>query len=229
LKIVLYPVLTLLPLALWAQENPAQGTVFTYDEAQIDGILEPSYVSDLTIQVIASDSAEVAVFSCRSSGECDATIGEDFLRFRYRAYTTSDQQNDFDFDKIADWPDVNAITTYDASGGDMFPLENGKTLRWTEIWTSFGYNAVFEISIEQTCCKAPSDGFSVSDELWELRLIFQQTEGDGYSEGEQVYLFDPALNWYVSANMRVAFRDDDPTEKLETSLSRQVLRSVRQQ
>lgn len=106
----------------------------------------------------------------------------------------------------------------------FFPLEEGKTITWTEDWSSSNYPITYQTIMRQSCCQQMTVGARAGRDLWELSYVFKELDVPGGTRGVGTYLIDPKLGWYVSYEMVFQYPSGD---EIVTDLYSMILTEVR--
>lgn len=205
---ILAAALALSAAPLAAQTLPDPGTVFVYDEITIrDG--RPEAPVRVEVTILGVDGAEVTQRICRD-GYCQATVQRDMVKYLGSLYGLDMDMGGLDRAAILDDPDTIGVVIGDEEGGGIFPLSDGKELRWTESWASEQFSADYAMGLTQSCCLPADQPLAVAPELWELTYRFERTDGQDLQEGESRILFDPELGWNLgtTTTSRVQIGDE---------------------
>lgn len=216
-----------LVLAGGAGAEPVPGTVLVYDTmtATVGGRPDRD---ETRLTLLRAPEGSNAFAECRSAQFCTVSLRQGLFQHLRAAYPDTggfDTARVYDPDAFDGMEMAQKITLSDQTGGAIFPLVDGKRVTWTETWASDSFNAVYHMSVEQSCCVPEDNPLAHSDEVWTLTYTFEEVQSDRVAGGDFTYFYDPELGWWTGLKSvsRSAQSKDDP---LHTILIEQRLKAI---
>lgn len=200
MRFALFAALLVSPVSLCAQQIATPGTVFVSD--MVSGQLSEMDFrkQEWRERILPAGEGELAVRSC-DEGSCRVELRRNVLEYVAIAYDADAVESVGDLEALIEdgGPNVSVIEVSEREGGAFFPLEDGKTARWTEDWRFGEDGMTYHMSWTQSCCVTADIPAAISDKFWEIRYDWELVPGedDATQSGESRMLFDPALGYYV--------------------------------
>ncbi|WP_421907227.1 hypothetical protein [Mameliella sp.] len=210
-----------------AGAEPASGTVLVYDTLSAV-IGDTPDQEEMRLTLLRAPEGLNAFSECRGPTFCMVSLRRALFQYVRAAYPDAgnfDPSRTYDPDTFDDMEMVQKITVSDQTGGSIFPLVDGKRVTWTETWASDDFNAVYHMSVEQSCCVPADNPLAHSDEVWTLTYKFEEVQSNRVAGGDFTYFYDPELGWWTGSKSvnRSAPSKDAP---LRTSLIEHRLKAI---
>ncbi|KHQ52354.1 hypothetical protein [Mameliella alba] len=197
-----------------ATAEPAPGTVLVYDT--MTAVMGDTPDRDeMRLTLLRAPEGLNAFSECRGPTFCMLSLRRGLFQYVRAAYPEAgsfDPSLTYGTDTFDDMEMLQKITVSEQTGGSIFPLVDGKRVTWTETWASDDFNAVYHMSVEQSCCVPADNPLAHSDEVWTLKYTFEEVQSDRVAGGDFTFFYDPELGWWTGSKSvnRSAPSKDDP-------------------